>query len=217
MQYFLTILLLIVPAAPAAAQSVRFGIKGGIPFTDYFETADDFTSETRRYTVGPTMEIAVRNRLNIEIDVLYRRMNYTFTVRCGLPCFTPPAIIAEQSVTEVTGNSWDFPILAKFLGDGDRARPFVSAGFVARYIAPIDARGTTTFVDLANETTFQEEFEPDHPDRAFGGLAVAGGVEFGAGRLHVAPELRYTGWLKNQFGNARLQRNQFEILLGFTF
>ena len=83
-------LLALIPllAAPLLAQPFTLGIKAGAPLNDFIHTAQtqsvtsaliqnfNFTSSTRRYVVGPTIELRLPAGFAIEADALYRRMNY---------------------------------------------------------------------------------------------------------------------------------------------
>ena len=65
---------------PAWAEILSIGVKGGVPLTDAFNTARSgslsYFSETKRYTVGPTVELHLPLRFSIELDALYTRLNY---------------------------------------------------------------------------------------------------------------------------------------------
>jgi hypothetical protein len=73
----------------------------------------------------------------------------------------------------------------------------------------------------ADVTTAVETNSPaDLNKRIYPGVTAAGGVEFGAGRFRIMPELRYTRWTANISGPAGLLRfapNQLEFLLGLDF
>jgi hypothetical protein len=77
------LLLLLLGAAPAFSQLVSFGVKAGVPLTDFINAASgdtpsgfiDFASHTNRYIVGATGELRLPFGLGIEVDVLYRHFN----------------------------------------------------------------------------------------------------------------------------------------------
>ena len=75
-----SLLLLFVGAVAAFPQSIRFGLKGGMPFTDFTSAVSsgtiNWTDNTRNYIVGPTFEVRLPFGLAIEVDALYRRFNY---------------------------------------------------------------------------------------------------------------------------------------------
>ena len=77
MRYLLALLL----TWPVSAQSLSFGVKGGVPLTDAFSTSRgdrvSYASVTHRYTVGPTAEIGLPlYGLSLEMDALYRRIGW---------------------------------------------------------------------------------------------------------------------------------------------
>src|ERR1700687_3368158 len=83
-------------------QSFSVGVKGGIRATD--DLSGDATSESKRYVVGPAVEIALPLNLGIEFDALYRRGGY----RSSFGNFAGSFTDRERA------NSWEFPILLKY-------------------------------------------------------------------------------------------------------
>lgn len=219
-------LFVIALATPAFAQEFHFGLKVGVPVTDYFETGHAqvgrrsftwYSAATRRYTVGASAEVGLKHGFAFEFDALYKRMGY---VRNDHWDATP---IIRVSSFDVKGNSWDFPMMMKYrLNLG--VSPFVSGGIMLRHIGPVRARGEQTVQDLIARTTVTTPIDtsnpPDLTHRNFLGLITAGGIEVGHGRLRLLPEFRYTYLITNfsGTGNAlRLQPHQAEFLLGFLF
>ncbi|MBI3694810.1 MAG: outer membrane beta-barrel protein [Acidobacteria bacterium] len=109
-------MLLLALAAPQFAKGLHFGVKAGVPATVYFETArtgsgnsaSDYSAATRRYSVGASAEWRLTPRFGFELDVLYRRMGYVGIVSSfGNGILTTSAFDAK-------GNSWDFPLMAKY-------------------------------------------------------------------------------------------------------
>lgn len=99
-----------------SAQSFTFGVKGGGLFTKPAERADD----SKRYVVGPSLEIGLPSRFALEVNALYSRFG-----TAGL-----------------NGNSWEFPVLGKYyFAPKDAAvRPYASSGFAVRNIWLDDSR-----------------------------------------------------------------------------
>src|SRR5712692_8864542 len=97
--------LLLLGAAAAVAQPFSFGVKAGVPLTDFLSTVQSpnfgYNSNTKRYIVGPTVELRLPFGLGIELDALYRRMDYTSTSNF-IDAFTSGS---------TTGNAWEFPLL----------------------------------------------------------------------------------------------------------
>src|ERR1044072_9609446 len=100
--------LLLVGAAGLFAQPITFGIKGGVPFTDFTDAVSsgtfNYTSNTQRYIVGPTAELRLPFGLRVEFDVLYRRFNYNSFIGGG----------AGRTSSSTSGNGGELPLLAEY-------------------------------------------------------------------------------------------------------
>lgn len=209
------IALLLLAGGIAAAQSVSVGVKGGVPITDAFETFQGnsaaYASHTRRYLVGPTVQINL-GRFAIEFDAIYKRLGYQYEQQQGAN---------GPVVQHTTANSWEFPILGKFDLISGPIRPFADAGASFRNIS-----GIKTVRNVIDETgsVLHTSFEtaPEfHKDTDIG-FVFGGGLEFVLGRLRVTPEFRYTRWGSENFRDPvnallRTDRNQGDFLLGLTF
>jgi opacity protein-like surface antigen len=207
-------LLCLSLAAAGFAQPVSFGVKAGVPLTDFVDAAKGdqsaYFTNTKRYTVGPTIEFHLPARFSIEIDALYNRFGFD----------GQSVSAAGSTLTGTRGNSWEFPILAKFEIVPGPVRPFVDAGASIRHITGIKqvrqivSAGTFSRVELNNPPEFNKETDV--------GLAFGAGVAFKLGRVRISPELRYTRWggenLRDPVnGLLRTHRNQGDFLIGFTF
>ena len=207
-------LLCLSLAAAGFAQPVSFGVKAGVPLTDFVDAAKGdqsaYFTNTKRYTVGPTIEFHLPARFSIEIDALYKRFGFD----------GQSVSAADSTLTGTRGNSWEFPILAKFEIVPGPVRPFVDAGVSIRHITGIKqvrqivSAGTFSRVELNNPPEFNKETDV--------GLAFGAGVAFKLGRVRISPELRYTRWggenLRDPVnGLLRTHRNQGDFLIGFTF
>jgi hypothetical protein len=141
-------LLVFAAATPEFAQGLHFGVKAGVPITEYFETGQtgslhghaEYSAATRRYTVGVSAEWRLTHNFGWELDALFKRMGYVGIVTSyGL--FTGG--ITTNSAYDSKGDSWDFPLMAKYRF-GRATRPYVAGGAVVRYIGPIRALGQVT-------------------------------------------------------------------------
>lgn len=224
------VLLALVIALPECGQGIHLGIKAGVPITEYFETgrtgglrgSAEYSAATRRYTVGPSVELRFRRGLGVELGVLYKRMGYVGILSTGPGS---SGIVTKSAYDIKKGNSWDFPILMKY-GPRFILHPYLAGGLTLRYIGPARARGQETVQNLATGTTVQAPIDTADPtelhQRFYPGITVAGGVELGRGRLHLLPEIRSTHWIENlpepfEVQPLRFASNQVEFLLGFLF
>src|SRR5689334_4099228 len=88
------------------AQTISFGVKGGVPFTHWVERGSGVHPEDRPYTVGPMLEIALPSHFAIEIDGLDRRLGYSVAY--------PATSYGDPFTVRVRASSSEFPVLAKF-------------------------------------------------------------------------------------------------------
>jgi hypothetical protein len=219
-------LLALACASPALCQGLHFGVKAGVPITQYFETGEtggpqggaSYSAATRRYTVGVSGEWRLA-RFGFEIDALYHRMGYVGIVNS----VDSASGNFSRSAIDVKGNSWDFPVLAKYRF-GRAMRPYVAAGGVVRYVGPVRGRGEETVGSLVTGTSTTSPLDTGEPSelrkRFYPGLAAAAGLELRAGRFRVLPEFRYTRWTANispPGGLLRFASNQVEFLAGVLF
>ena len=228
--------LLVLSNAPNIfGQTFEFGATAGIPLTQYFQTGRYFNypderttyyvSATRRYTVGPAAEWHLTHSLSVELDAMYHRIGYADTTT-GCSGLTGACIYSH---TEVAGDSWDFPLMAKYRPFQRPARPFIAAGPVLRYLGPVHASGETTvtapaFGASAPSTTTNTAIDtaspPELVTRTYMGATASIGVEFGSGHVRWQPEFRWTHWIGN-VGNDEYQLNfppdEVQLLLGVRF
>jgi hypothetical protein len=195
------VLFFVAAATAAAAGPVSFGVKGGIPLTDFFTAVNSqsfsFSSTPKRYVVGGAVELKLPVSLSIELDALYRRMDYAGSA---------------SSVTQnFSANGFEFPLLLKYKLPSVIARPFVDAGFAFDTLSGL----TQTVASKTGLTSAPPSAKTTK------GFVMGGGLDFNLKILHIAPEIRYTHW-----GSSRLvdplslvtgSRNQAEFLLGITF
>jgi len=219
------LLLLAALGTPVFAQGLHFGLKAGVPATTYFETGQtgglhggsEYSAATRRYTVGASVEWRLTHTFGFELDTLYKRMGYV-----GIVTSFWNGILTTAAF-DTKGDSWDFPLLAKYRF-GRVARPYIAGGGVLRYIGPIRGRGELTVQDLVAQTTTRTPINTTEPSdvrkRQYPGITAGAGIEFGHGLVHLLPEFRYTRWTANLAGPGgalRFNPNQAEFFLGLLF
>jgi hypothetical protein len=218
------LVLLFAVTGGVHARDFRFGIKGGVPITRYFETGStrglrgdhEYSAATRRYTVGVTAQWTPRSFAALQIDALYRRTGYVSIAS---------SLSGSDYVTaafDVKGNSFDFPLTA-FLRL-PRLPVFAGAGGVLRYIYPTSVRGErvardiTGLVSGAAPRVQQITDAPELQRRLYAGLTVSLRVDLPTGRTTIQPEFRYTRWSWN-LANPMLHfaPNQAEMLVAVVF
>ena len=208
------VFLCLALAGASFAQPVSIGVKAGVPLTDFVDAVKGdhsaYFTNTKRYTVGATVELHLPARFSIEIDALYKRFGFDGQSESA----------GSTTLTRTRGNSWEFPLLAKFEVVPGPVRPFVDAGVSIRHITGIKqvrqviTAGTFSSVEVNNPPEFNKATDV--------GLAFGAGIALKLGRLRISPELRYTRWggenLRDPV-NALLhtRRNQGDFLIGFTF
>lgn len=199
MRIFLTFLL---GAAAAIAQPVSFGVRGGVPFTDAFNTVtttsvDNYVqnySRSKEYEIGPMVEVHLPFGLAVEADALYRPLNLVTEVYIA-PGNAQSGLY--QSSTNIS--SWEFPIVGKY--------HILPLPLVKPYI-----EGGPTFRALGSAAS----------DLASSGITLGGGVEIKISKLRIEPEIRYTHWGSDSAsailaGRTPSNVNQAAVLLGIAF
>jgi opacity protein-like surface antigen len=211
---FVVLSFLLSASVAANAQLVSLGVKGGVPLNDAFESvqgnSSSYVINTKRYTVGPTIEFHLPARLSIEVDALYTRLG-----------FDNSATVDGQPFYSVTrANSWQFPVLGKFEITPGPIRPFIDFGATFRNISGLRQVRSVVSAGTLDNVTFDNA--PEFNKRNDIGLTFGAGIAFKAGRIRLSPEFRYTRWGGENFRDPvdallRTTRNQGTFLVGFTF
>jgi opacity protein-like surface antigen len=212
-----TICLLLLSAAALAAQPFGFGIKGGLPMTDFLDAASNqtfkFDTTTNRYIIGPMVELRLPYGLGVEFNVLYRHFGYTsFSSISGI----------TNTITDArtSSNAWEFPLVAKYKFKGvPLVRPYVEAGVSWNSLGGLSQTVTKTIANITN--TSSTTAPPELNKKTTRGFALGAGVDIKVLFIHIMPEVRYTRWGAKQFidpgGLLNSNRNQGEFLIGITF
>jgi hypothetical protein len=208
--------LLFLSAAAAFSQPFSFGVKGGMPMTDFLNAArtQNFTSftTTNRYIVGATAELRLPFGLGVEADILYRHFHYGSSG--GISGITTTSITSDT-----TGGAWEFPLLAKYRFKGKFVRPFVDAGVAWDKLSGLTQTVKRVVASVTNSTTTSDPFELNKDTTR--GFVIGGGVDVKVLLIHLSPEVRITRWGAKHFidpnGLLNSNQNQAEFLLGITF
>lgn len=172
-------------------------------------------SEAKRYAVGPVLEISLPASFAAEFSALYRRAGFTSQYMASI----------QNVTTRVRANSWEFPMVFKYYlgGRSAVARPFVSGGYVLRFLSNAQqVTYTSPLPGFPPPPIYHGGYRLDsNPSQ---GLAIGGGLSFKAWRIHIAPGIRYTRWLTlpfDEYGShgftVQSAQNQVDLLVGVSF
>ena len=204
-------------AFSAFSQPVTFGVKGGVPLTDFLNakqfppgtSVETATSTTNPYILGPTVELRLPANFSVEFDALFRHFRYQWALD----------LIANDSQTTATGNAWEFPLLLKYKLPGRFLRPYIAGGLAWDRVQGLSATISSTF-GFGPTVTTQTSSPSELKNKTSTGVVTGGGVGIHALFLHISPEVRYTRWTSQHFALSGLlnsNQNQAEFLLGITF
>jgi hypothetical protein len=230
-------LLVVMACGQAFGQlgPLTIGVKVGVPLSDSFEVGtqdscpglvcdvSNYSSKTKRYTLGPMVELRLPHGLSVESDVLYKRLNYDFYSYHRSP--------SSGQIGDFTGtraNRWTCPILLKWRHNLNRLTPFIEGGVSIDHISGVESDFTTTIRGLFGDVTEQGRGTTSNPpelmNRSGEGLVFGGGLEFRLARsVRFMPEIRYTRWwsknFTRDFAPEKFGTNQNEtaFLVGFAF
>ena len=206
--------LLLAVSTAAVAQPFSAGLKLGVPLTDFVNAASSgntsFSTATNRYIIGLEGELRLPFGLGIELDVLYRHLNYNETAN----------LVDAVAHTGTTSNAWEFPLVAKYRFKAPIVRPYVEAGVawdtlqgLTQTVSAVVVTGSATSSSTSNPSDLQ--------NNTVRGFVMGGGVDIHALLIHVTPEIRYTRWGAKHFfdptGLLSSNQNQAEFLVGITF
>lgn len=209
-------LLTLTAASAFAAGPIGFGIKGGVPFTDFTNAVQsgqfNYTSTTQRYIVGVMGELRLPFGLGIEADALYRRFHYTGAGNAV-------DVIINQTTTS---NAWEFPIVAKYHFKGvPLARPYIEGGVAWDTLQGLKQDITQTVLATKTTTTTTTSSPTQLHKSTTTGFVMGVGLDVKALLIHISPEIRYTRWGAQHFldpnGGFGSNQNQAEFLVGISF
>ena len=204
-----SLLLFLLGASVLAAQPVSFGVKAGVPLTDFIDTvsSSSFTAATssNHLIIGPMFELHLPWGFSIEADALYRHFSYS-----AVP--TIPDIGSHAADT----NDWEFPFLLKYrFAARGPVRPYAGIG-----VAFDTLQGVTNLGTLGNINGTEPSTPTEEKNSSSVGGVLAAGFDIHFLFIHIAPELRYTRWTSQHFNLPNVlnsNRNQAEFLVGVTF
>jgi len=219
--------LLLISLSAAAQSPLTLGVTAGVPMSDTLRTYQSsgrfggFQSEsaTRRYVAGGTVGAPLSSRLSLSLGVQYRRFGYDYDT-WAFP------LSLQFTHFRGTGASVEVPALLKWSVIHRRSfAPYVALGATYRRLAGMNEAQTLYDNFYLTNPQLVKESSSDQPQllRNRNALApsVAGGIEFRARRLLIAPEIRYTRWHSDTLGGfldpIRWNWQQLDFLLGVAF
>jgi len=115
--------LLLTVASSAFAQGISVGIKAGVPLTDVVDTNPagisnlPFQAQTRRYTMGPVVDIGLPLGFGVEFGAMYKRFDQK-SAAVTITGFTPTEEInipiEQRADISAVGHSWEFPAAVQY-------------------------------------------------------------------------------------------------------
>src|ERR1019366_7085076 len=103
------------------------------------------SSMTSPYIVGPTVEARLPLGLAIEVDALYRHLNYTSTFDTCILC---GSLAGSSGMTKATAGDWEFPLVVKYrFFRAKRVRPYVDMGVAGEILTNLAQTGLTQSFD----------------------------------------------------------------------
>lgn len=207
---FFLCLLSAFSTATLLAQPFYVGVKGGVLLTSSSETfretgrqgQTDTYLELRRYSVGPSFEIALPARWRVETGLLYRSFAADRVNILG---------DAFRTFTSLSDRRWEVPLALRREFSSGAARPFAGAGGVwTRSLRDV----SVVTVDNLSQPPVQTAGQWSESDDLFGWTGSAG-VRFRLPMgLKITPEIRYTRWTAKRWLPSQ---NQVDFFLGIGF
>jgi opacity protein-like surface antigen len=210
--------IFILGAAIGVCQPFTAGVKAGVPLNDLIDTATthnlNYLGQTNRYIFGVTAELRLPFGLGVEVDALYRHLNYSATAVPGI------ATITQSLAT--TSNVWEFPILAKYrFSSKGPLQPYIDGGLAWDTLQGLNQVITTGNLSTGVSTTTSTSHPSELNQSTTRGIVLGAGIDIHALLIHLQPEIRYTRWGAQNFldpnGGIHSSQNQAEFLVGITF
>jgi hypothetical protein len=112
--------LLLAVASSAFAQHISVGIKAGVPLTDVVEAKSGelpFQAQTKRYTIGPVVDIGLPLGFGVEFGAIYERFDQksiAITIT-GFTTMNETSFPIQQTADiSAIGHSWEFPVAVQY-------------------------------------------------------------------------------------------------------
>ena len=178
-------------------------------------TPNLYSDDSRRYIVGPSVEVRLPRGFAVEADALYQRVGTYLTgasVLSGTGLEPVDPYVASSS-SRAVGNVWQFPVIGKYyFNRSSRFQPFVGLGPELRTAG---WRTDTSSVLVSGPSAIPVTSASSSESRSNTGGAVAVvGMRSQVGRLKLSPQFRFTRWSREQ---GWLRTNEAGLTLGIHF
>lgn len=198
------LVLLFLFATTGAFAQFSFGVRGGLPLTNFFQAASNpdetFSSSATRFIIGPTVELRLPAGFSLEAEALFRHFQYNGSTN-----------VVDGLVQTTASNAWEFPLLVKYRTPGLFVKPFLDGGVAFDHWS-----GTNQIIAAASGIGASSGTSGSNA-----GFVLGAGIELHLPLVRLSPEIRYTRWgaaSVTDLGAAlRSNQNQAEFLVGLTF
>jgi hypothetical protein len=213
--------LLLASTPSAIAQHISVGIKAGVPLTDVVEAGDaplGFQAQTKRYTIGPVVDIGLPLGFGVEFGAMYKRFDQKsiavtttgFVIISDDESFP----IQQRASISAVGHSWEFPVAVQYRFFKSAIRPYVEGGVSFNHLSNVYSFENASFSSpFPRQLPFTIAPGRTSFDRAGGLFGL--GVDLKLHVIHVTPGLRYTHYNETRFWLPAA--NSVDFLVGFTF
>ena len=190
-----TLFLFLVGIAPVLAQSLfGVGLKAGVPLNDALSADPSGAIPYIENTHRYVIGPFVEVRLPSRFSVEVDALYRSYDFRQTLES----RIGAPASVSP---GAWEFPVLLRKALLGGPIQPYIEGGVALSHLSVADV------IELNHRNNY--------------GIVLGAGVSLHLGLFRIAPELRYDGWVFQDFssptGSLQSNRNQVAVLVGVSF
>ncbi len=191
---------------------VSVGIKAGGSLTRKFLRFVDYINSdagTKRYTIGPVMDIALPRGLGLEVGAMYKRsdeQSFSATLLSIVDTDEGPAASFRYNRVSTVGRSWEFPVAGQYRFSLRSMRPYVEGGVSYNHLHNI--------YEPLPSFSGQAERSPSLHLVNRKGVLLGGGADIKLHMIHVTPGLRYTHYDKGD--PFLIAPNAVDFLVGFT-
>jgi hypothetical protein len=216
--------LLLAATSSAFAQHISVGIKAGVPLTGLLRTErQEVPTKTRRYTIGPVMDIGLPLGFRVEFGAMYKRFDQqsiavTTTGYVNIDDETGYPIQQTAGISAV-GHSWEFPVAVQYHFFKSAIRPYVEGGVSLNRLSNVYSFQNVSI----NFRQLPFIYAPLRGSFTRVGPLFGMGVDVKLHRIHVTAGLRYTHYNKLSAltscssGPGCGGSKAVDFLVGFTF